>query len=191
MARRNVPFLAGYYYHIYNRGAHRLGIFREDADYRFLLKLIKEWTAKDNISILAYCLMPNHFHFLLRQNSNLSVSIFMQAVFNIYSKAFNSKYQHFGTLFEGPFKAIRVDKAEYLFHLCRYIHRNPLDAGLVTEPEAWLYSNYLEFVGKRAGTLVDKEFVLKSFGAAKDYKTFVMDYTPPEKTNKSLRHYLF
>lgn len=191
MARRNVPFLPGYYYHIYNRGAHRLEIFRTDADYLFLLKLLRKQSLKYNISILAYCLMSNHYHFLLRQNGDLPVSDFMQAVFNVYSKAFNTKHKHSGTLFEGPFKAIWVDKPEYLFHLCRYIHRNPMDAGLVPDPADWQYSNYLEFVGKRAGVLVDREFVHENFGVAADYETFVMDYAPPEKTEKVLRHYLF
>ncbi len=186
-----MPFLAGYYYHIYNRGAHRLGIFRTDADYRFLLKLLKEHSTKNEISILAYCLMPNHYHLLLRQDGDLPISVFMRAVFNVYSKVFNSKYKHSGTLFEGPFKAIWVDRAEYLFHLCRYIHRNPMDAGLAANLEDWQYSNYLEFVGKRNGALVDKEFVRESFGTAKDYEAFVLDYVPPEKTEKVLRHYLF
>jgi len=66
MARRNVPFLPNQYYHIYNRGAHRIDIFRNDADYTFLLKLVKEQTEKCDISVIAYCLMHNHYHFLLR-----------------------------------------------------------------------------------------------------------------------------
>ena len=191
MARRNVPFIPGYYYHIYNRGAHRQEIFRTDADYRFLLKLLREQSQALNISIIAYCLLPNHYHFLARQNGEATISHFMQAVFNVYSKSFNAKHKHSGTLFEGPFKVIWVDKTDYLLHLCRYIHQNPLNAGLVSHPENWEYSNYLEFVGKRAGMLVDMEFVDENFGIATDYEQFVMDYTPPEKTEKILRHYLF
>ena len=191
MARRNVPFLPGYYYHIYNRGAHKWGIFRTDTDYLFLLKLIREQSREFDISIIAYCLLPNHYHFLIRQNGDATISRFMQAVFNVYSKFFNTRHEHSGTLFEGPFKAIWVDKTEYLFHLCRYIHQNPVNAGLVFHPEKWQYSNYLEFVGKRAGILVDKQFVDENFGTATDYEQFVMDYVPPEKTENVLRHYLF
>jgi hypothetical protein len=66
-ARRNVPFLPHQYYHVYNRGAHRINIFRNDADYVFLLKLVKQQVEKCEISMIAYCLMHNHYHFLLRQ----------------------------------------------------------------------------------------------------------------------------
>ncbi len=191
MARRNVPFLPNQYYHVYNRGAHRIDIFRNDPDYTFLLKLVKKQAEKCGISIIAYCLMHNHYHFLLRQNSDIQISKFMQAVFNVYSKAFNSKYQLSGTLFEGPFRVIHVDRTEYLLHLCRYIHRNPLDAGIVVVPEQWHYSNYLEFIEKREGTLVDREFVKENFSSPEEYREFVMDYIPPEKSQKELRHYLF
>ena len=191
MARRNVPFLPNRYYHIYNRGAHRIDIFRSDADYGFLLKLVKEQALKCNISVIAYCLMRNHYHFLVRQNGEDKINKFMQAIFNVYSKAFNSKYGLSGTLFEGPFRAIHVDKNEHLLHLCRYIHRNPMEAEIVIAPEQWHYSNYLEFIGKRDGTLVDREFVKENFGSPEEYREFVMDYVPPEKTQKELRHYLF
>jgi len=143
------------------------------------------------MTLIAYCLMDNHYHLLLRQNGDIEISKFMQAVFNVYTKAFNSKYKHSGTLFEGPYKAIHVDRSEYLLHLCRYIHWNPLEAGLVVKPEQWPYSNYAEFVGKRNGTLVDYEFVKLNFGSPETYEDFVMNYLPPEKTQKELRHYLF
>jgi putative transposase len=191
MARRNIPLLPNQYYHIYNRGAHRIDIFRNDADYAFLLKLVKEQSEKCAITVIAYCLMHNHYHFLLRQNGDIKISKFMQAIFNVYTKAFNSKYNLSGTLFEGPFRAIHVDRSEYLLYLCRYIHRNPLEAGIVIAPEQWHYSNYLEFIGKRDGTLVDREFVKENFGSPEEYQKFVMDYVPPEKTQKELRHYLF
>ena len=191
MARRNVPFLPNQYYHVYNRGAHRVDIFRNDTDYTFLLGLVKEQVEKCAISVIAYCLMHNHYHFLLRQENDIQISMFMQAVFNVYTKAFNSKYQLSGTLFEGPFRAIHIDRIEYLLHLCRYIHRNPLEAGMVLDPEQWLYSNYLEFVEQRDGTLVDREFVADNFGSPEEYREFVMNYVPPEKVQKELRHYLF
>lgn len=191
MAVRKVLFLPDYYYHIYNRGAHKADIFRDDRDYVYLLKLLKEKAAAFDISVIAYCLMDNHYHFLLRQNGDATISQFMQAVFNIYSKTFNKKYGLSGTLFEGAFKAIFVDRYEYLLHLCRYIHRNPVEADMVKKPEQWHYSNYLEFIEQRAGELVDRDFVSKNFGTPEEYQDFVMEYVPPEKTQKELRHYLF
>ncbi len=191
MSRRKVPFVANQYYHVYNRGAHRMDIFRSDNDYVFLLKQINKYMTQFDITVIAYCLMANHYHFLLRQNGEMKISDFMQAVFFVYSSAFNTIYNHTGTLFEGPFQSILVDKNEYLLHLCRYIHRNPLEAGLVVKPEQWRYSNYAEFVGKRNGHLVDREFVKVNFGSHREYEDFVMDYTPPEKVQNELRHYLF
>lgn len=135
--------------------------------------------------------MSNHYHFLLRQNGDFSISKFMQAVFNVYPKAFNTKYQHTGTIFEGPYKSIAVDSTPYLLHLCRYIHRNPLEAGIVAKPEQWHYLNYSEFIGARNGTLVDREFVDENFGTPAEYEAFVMDYVPTEKIQQELRHYLF
>jgi len=191
MARRNILFIPNNYYHVYNRGAHKNYIFRNDADYLFLLKYVKKELERCAITVIAYCLMDNHYHFLLRQDGDIEISKFMQAVFNVYTKAFNTKYKHSGTLFEGSFKAIRVERDEYLLHLCRYIHRNPLEAGLVVKPEQWHYSNYAEFIGKRNGTLVDTSFVKENFGSPEEYEEFVMKYVPPEKTQKELRHYLF
>jgi REP element-mobilizing transposase RayT len=191
MARRNISFLPNQYYHIYNRGAHKLEIFRAASDYRFLLQLIKNRAEKYDISVIAYCLMPNHYHFLFRQNSDTTISSFIQAVFNLYSKAFNRKYCHSGTLFERSFQAILVNQTEYLLHLCRYIHRNPLDAGMVKHPAEWEFSNYLEWVKKRTGKLVDMEFVRDNFGNSEEYEDFVLSYVPLDKTEKVLRHYLF
>jgi REP element-mobilizing transposase RayT len=191
MARRNVPFLPNHYYHIYNRGAHKANLFLSDKDYLLLLQQIKCHLKEFAITVIAYCLMSNHFHFILRQNGQAKISDFMQAVFHSYSMSFNQFHRHSGTLFEGPFRAILIDRNEYLLHLCRYIHRNPLEAGMVLKPEQWRYSNYAEFIGKRRGTLVDYQFVAMNFGSPEAYEEFVMNYIPPEKTQRELRHYLF
>ena len=191
MPRRSIQFIQGEYYHIYNRGCNREDIFRSEENYLYLLRLLRTSIEEHKVRIIAYCLMPNHYHLLFRQDSEIPVSELIQDVFNRYSKAFNNRFQRTGTLFEGPFKAVRIDKEGYLVHLCRYIHRNPMGAGLVKLPEHWRFSNYLEWIGKRKGRLVDVEFVKSRFESPQEYIEFAMKYEPPEKLNKGLSKYTF
>jgi REP element-mobilizing transposase RayT len=176
MPRRSIRFVAGHYYHVYNRGVARQPIFREEENYRFLLRLVKRYVEELEIAVIAYCLMPNHYHFLLRQDAQKPAGLLAQRVFNSYTKAFNRRYQRTGTLFEGRYQAIWVDRTEYLFHLCRYIHANPVKAGLVRKVEEWPYSNFAEWVGIRDGALVDREFVRECFPRAVLYRRFVLEY---------------
>ena len=176
MPHRNLHFAQGHYYHIYNRGVGRQPIFREADNYRFLLRRVKQYTRGLNVTVVAYCLMPNHYHLLLRQDGLEPAGRLPQRVFNSYTKAFNNRYDRTGTLFEGPFKAIHVDRESYLLHLCRYIHANPVRHRLVSDLERWPYSNYLEWIGVRDGELVDRAFVRDSFPVAGTYRQFVLDY---------------
>jgi putative transposase len=187
MAHRSIVFLPGNTYHIYNRGANRQAIFRSPENYEFLLRRLRKYATEHQVATLAYCLMPNHYHFLFRQDGEKSISGLMQAIFNSYSKAFNKMYRRTGTLFEGPFKAVAIDRYDLLLHVCRYIHRNPMEAGLVAHPADWKYSNYLEWIGKRTGMETDMEFIHTNYPNPKEYEDFVLDYSPPEKTAKAIR----
>lgn len=180
---RYVQISQNEYYHIYNRGANQESIFKSDRNNIFLLNRMKEYSKKYSITVIAYCLMPNHYHFLLRQDSELPISDFMQAVFNSYSKAFNSMYHRSGTWFEGPFRRKHIPNQEYLIHLCRYIDRNPIDCArpIVSNLEDWPYSNYPECVGLRKGSMVDHNFIRDNFEDNLIYKEFVLDYDPPQK----------
>ncbi len=191
MARRKVNFYKGSYYHIYNRGANRESIFRSNENYLFLLRRFGEALAGKSIAVIAYCLMPNHYHFLLRQDGETIISDLMQETFNSYSKAFNKMYNRTGTLFEGPFKSIHVDKNNYLIHLCRYIHRNPLEADLVNNLTEWPFSNYPEWIGKRSGRLVDLALIKSYFMTAESYREFVLDCSIDKKKPGDLSNYLF
>ncbi len=192
MASRKTIFQKNEYYHIYNRGANSIKIFRSEENYYYLLRLIKKYFNNFNISIIAYCLMPNHYHFLLRQDSDLSISQFIQALFNSYTKAFNKMYGRSGTLFEGAFKSIHIYSQEYLTYLCRYIHRNPIEADtpLVNKLQDWKFSNYPEWLNLRNGTLVDKKFIKDMFEDNQSYRKFVEEYTPPPKLQEKLGKYL-
>ena len=188
MVRRKVIFAPGEYYHIYNRGVEHRPIFLKEENYIFLLRRVKQRCAQFKIAIIAYVLMPNHYHFLVRQEGGKTVSQFVQAVFNSYTKAFNQMYRRSGRLFESPFRAVHVSCEDYLLHLCRYLHRNPLEAGLVNDPAAWPYSNYLEWIGQRDGTLVDRTFVQAYFPTPAEYKRFVLEYEPSNSMREAVQH---
>ena len=134
--------------------------------------------------------MPNHYHFLLRQNEDEPLNIPIAYLFNAYTKAINKKYKRTGTLFEGPFKSIEVEDVNYLIELCRYIHRNPIDDGIVKKIEEWEFSNYLEWIGKRNGTLFDLKFRNKHFKDAASYEKYVSDYVSIKQAIKVLDKYL-
>lgn len=176
MPRRNEVFIAGHYYHVFNRGAGQAPIFFLPDNYLYCLTLLKKHSQALKISIIAYCLMPNHYHFLLRPDNEESISRFIYLVFNSYVQAVNRQEGRHGTLFEGRFKHVHVDHDAYLLHVCRYIHANPVQAGIVKTINDWPYSNYLEWVGKRRGTLVDKTFVAEHFKTAEQYTNFVQEY---------------
>ena len=165
-----IEWLAGHYYHMYNRGGRRVTIFREERNYLFALTRIRKYCTDLALTLIAYVLMPNHYHFLVRQDKEVPAGLLPQRVFNSYSKAYNKLYQHSGTLFEGRFKTIPVADDAYLRRLCRYIHANPVKDGIVHQLDAWPFSNYLDWVGKRPGKLVDHRFVQEYFGSATHYE---------------------
>jgi len=108
MPKRTVSFFQGGIYHIYNRGAGRQSIFHEEHNYLYLLQLLETVMGECHVSVIAYCLLPNHYHWLLRQDGEVSVGKAIGRVFGSYSQAFNKAYKRTGTLFEGPFNAREV-----------------------------------------------------------------------------------
>lgn len=98
--------------------------------------------------IVAYCIMPTHLHLVLKQLKENAVSAFMRKTLDSYTRYFNVKYKRKGPLWEGKFKSILVETDEYLLHLSRYIHLNPVTSYLVDAPEDWKYSSYLEYISK-------------------------------------------
>ncbi|MBE3140162.1 MAG: transposase [Thermoplasmata archaeon] len=191
MPYRGDVFTQGQYYHIYNRGAGKEQIIFNEGNYEYLLRLVKRYYQKLGATVIAYCLMSNHYHFLLRQETDEPLSKFVGVLFNVYAQAVNLQQGRTGTLFEGRFRHKCVDKWEYLVTLCRYIHRNPVKARLVSKPEDWLYSNYREWIGLRNGDLKDAVFIQDHFPNPEEYVSFVNDVEDEKKSYEKISKYMF
>ena len=172
---KRIPFIEGGYYHVYNRGAGRQPIFFQERNYLYALRLLKKVARECRVSVIAYCLLPNHYHWLLRQDGQTPAGKVPTRVFGSYTQAVNRAYERSGTLFEGPYKALAVNDDAYLVNLCVYIHLNPVHHGLVAAPHSWPYSNYLEWVDKRPGDLVDRDLVRAYFATARAYEENVRE----------------
>jgi putative transposase len=167
-----------YYYHVYNRGNNYQAIFFERENYLHFLRLIRQYLVSQKIVILAYCLMPNHYHFLVKcDRENLSKA--MKLVSLAYTKGINKRFNRVGALFQGKFKAALVDSDEYLVHLVRYIHLNPVKAGLVQNAQEWEFSSYCEYAGVRNGTLPQLDVIRSLFDSQMQYQSFLEGYTLP------------
>lgn len=130
------------YYHVINRGVGKKSIFEDEQDYKYFVKLMIEHSAKNDITIYAYCLMKNHFHILLSSNGD-SLSIFMQHICSLYSMYYNDKYERVGHLFQDRFKSEEVLDESYFLTAFRYIIRNPEKAGICKVAKYRWHSLYL------------------------------------------------
>jgi REP element-mobilizing transposase RayT len=188
MPRRQVNFAPEHYYHLFNRGNDRQNIFFERENYLYFLRQFQHYLVEDTLAVLAYCLMPNHYHFLVCLRSH-HLSEHMQAFSLSYTKAINRRCGRCGSLFQGRFRAIGVDSDRYLLHLTRYIHLNPVKAGFVECPEDWEFSSYREYVDLRQGKLPKLEAIRQEMGTARDYPAFVSAAGMP--TRPKLSHLMF
>jgi putative transposase len=172
MPRRKIHFLPGSYYHLYNRGHNRQTIFFERENYLYFLCQFRHYLVRQTLHVTAYCLMPNHYHFLVcLRDDTLSAQMGLLSL--SYTKAINQSRQRCGGLFQGPFQAILVDREDYRLSLSRYIHLNPVQAGLVQRPEDWEFSSYQDYVEQRQGTLPQWGELRQQIGSAQDYRAFV------------------
>ena len=144
-----------------------------------IIKLLQLNNFNGELTLLAYCLMPNHFHFLLHQKSIDSIDRFMNSIGTRYTMYFNKKYERVGFLYQGVYKAVMITTDEQLLHLSRYIHKQALalqglalERGMQEQP-----SSYLDYIGKRKTAWVHPEEILKFFSKTNpklSYENFVM-----------------
>ncbi len=174
MARRPRLFAPGLLYHVIVRGNQRRKTFFNDADYQAYLERLGRYRRKYGHTIHAYCLMPNHVH-LLVESSHEPLAKFMQGLQQSYSQYFNLRHRKTGHVFQGRYKAIVCEQDEYLLQLIRYIHLNPVRAGMVKEPQQYLYSGHRAYLQGKATEAIDPRKVLGVLGGKARYRSFVRD----------------
>lgn len=222
MPGRLTPLVNGEFYHIINRGVASLPVFIDQRDYQrsietifyyqkpevpvrysqFIrlspeqrMQLLKELKndPRNLVEIIAYCLMPNHLHLLLRQVTNKGISTFMGNFANSYVRYFNTKRQRIGPLFQGRFRAVRIGSESQLLHLSRYIHLNPLSAQVVkslTELKKYPYSSLPEYVNSQSPSLCNKATILTNFKDVSAYEDFVLERANYQKSLEEIKHLL-
>lgn len=189
MPIRKITFQRGQYYHIYNRGAGKNSIYLSEANYEYFKSMLLKHCVDDEVGLVCYCLMPNHFHLVLVQDGKYTISRFIQGLCSAYTQAFNEYHGRCGTLFEGRFKSVLVDRQEYLLHLMRYVHINPVKAGLMRKPERWEHSDYRLWTVKGQGNFREVNRIIRfrqelGIPGADDYKTFVEDFLKARETDR-------
>lgn len=174
------------YYHIYNRGVNKQKVFLDDQDYAVMLSLIKRYldiipsknqngafypNYSQDIELLTFCIMPNHFHFLVFQHRADAMKDLLKSLSVAYAMYFNKRYKRVGPIFQQRYKASRIDSEAYLLHISRYIHMNPHN---YFEYE-WSSMSY--YLGNKTASWIRPARILELF-KLNDYTKFVTDYLP-------------
>ena len=173
------------YYHVYNRGVEKRDIFCDETDYLVFLSFLKKYLTEpekgfaneiqvsvyEDIELLAYCLMPNHFHLVLKQHRVDAITDFMKALLTRYAMYFNKKYNRVGSLFQGKFRAVAIYTDEYLLHLSRYVHLNPGQSDYQQYP----YSSYQYYLSNRTAFWMKADFITGLIGGTEEYMSFMKD----------------
>jgi len=174
----------GYAYHLYNRGNNKQNIFLDSEDYAVFINLLKRHLQKKqttdklgrqyknwygDIELLAYCLMPNHYHLLAFQRSENALTKLISSVTTSYAGYFNKKYNRVGRIFQDTFKASLIDEESYWQHISRYIHLNP------KVWETWEWSSLPYYLDQKHSDWLRPKKVLSVF-EGEDYLSFVGDY---------------
>ena len=171
------------WYHVMNRGRRGESIFLDNPDYAMFVELLKELVDMYKVRVAAYCLMPNHYHLLI-QTPGGDLARCMRHLNGIYTQRFNRAHHCDGQLFRGRYKSILVDADTYLLELVRYIHRNPLEAGLVKGLNQYAWSSHKGYLSDaKKWKWLHESFILSLFARDKReginmYKTFVLMETP-------------
>lgn len=191
---RYKTYVENTYYHVYNRGVEKRTIFQDEKDYKVFLSYLQFYLMptqprgpsprlspaqqlsnhNQKINLLAYCLMPNHFHLLLKQTDKNSMTNFLRALSTRYSMYFNKRYKRVGSLFQGRYKAVLVDNDMQFLYLSKYIHRNPLDLLKSTSTKLvdYPYSSYRNFTGAIHQSWIDPSDIIYRYSKTNPHNTY-------------------
>ena len=218
MPKRYILLIKNEIYHIYNRGVAKQPIFLDKRDYeKFILTITYYRYAKlplklsrflqlahkerdiimaklnnDNkklVEVLCYTLMPNHFHLIVKQLEDDGISKYMRLILNSWTHHFNKRHVRVGSLFQGVFKAVRIEDDEQLIHLSRYIHINPVVSYLVKENDLLFYPwSSINDYQKGNSVLVEISTILGHFSSFEKYKKFLFDQIDYAKEINRIKH---
>lgn len=205
-------------YHVFNRSIAGYIIFTNTHEYNHMIKTLRHYRDDHSpgrlshssrktesapaenrrkppvkpIDLIAFCLMPTHFHLIVRQVSDGGISKFVANIENSYARYFNTKHQRKGPLWEGKFKNVLVTTDEQLLHLTRYIHLNPTTADLTALPEKWAFSSYKEYITQPSGfpDLLCQKDILAEISPT-HYRSFVTEHISYQKELAMVKHLLF
>lgn len=206
MPKRKLVFANSEYYHVYNRSTGAISVFRGNKVlertislfdyYRFPQKLryskystlLKEFKVSYEqnfrkevpiVEIYSFVLMPNHYHLLIRQTADNGIVRFISNFQNSFAKYFNIRNKRFGSVFQGPFKAKHIEKDNYLLHLSRYIHLNPVTLFLINikDLDKYAWTSFPYYLNRKLDevNLTNSSFIIKMVGSKDKYKKFVFD----------------
>ncbi len=195
-------------YHVYNLGVAKKNIFLNSDDYNIFLYYLNTYllpldkalarypdlplrlqirNLNKEVEILAYCLMPNHFHLLLKTKTRDGITKLLRQLTSAYTGYFNRKYDNEGPIMQGKYKSVRVTKDEQLIHVARYIHLNPTTAFLVDKPSDYKWSSHNEYL-KEEQNLCSKNLVMGFFSSIEAYEKFVLDQKAYSQELARIKH---
>lgn len=169
-------------YHVIARGINRQKIFNSRADYNLFMDLIFRYKKESSCEIYAYCLMPNHVHLIIKESA-WSVGEIMHRILSVYAARFNKNYDRTGHLFQDRFKSQSIEDDKYFLAALRYIHYNPVNAGLTQKLDKYEFSSFREYIEKE-GRLVDIDFALDILGTknkVEQFRQFHNEYNRNER----------
>jgi putative transposase len=184
MRLKREEFAPDQYYHLYNHAISGQMLFRDRIDYENAMGLMLKYSCKSDFSMVAYCLMPNHYHVLLYQKTDVPAYTFIYKWSYAYSRYYNARHGTTGTIFSNKLQSIGITEERYLLRLCAYIHLNPIKAELVTELSDWEWSSYPEWIEQRENGLYDSYIRNSYFTDAENYRDFILALKPDPDDKK-------